>query len=235
MMSFRSFVLSWVELVKAERAKIVDNSNYRKSNYLDVELRETTYRFPTDSLPNPLDSPYREGEALPELGGTTVGLRKNESRADGIARIATALYAKGSTLPDARRAVAKELGGLPSLYLGTVDPIYFRLAGLATPLPASAKKSPSALASAVRVRRDSGVRWETVAASAEATIGRRVSVAEAKTLYAKTGADLDSSYVGRGTRVAAPATYADLAAAPEAPTKKSARKTVAKKKTATVA
>lgn len=145
--------------------------------------------------------------------------RKTETRGEKILRLATIEFEKGTTLPDARRAVAKKLGGTASLYLGTVDPVYFRLAGLANPLPASAAKSPRGLAVAIRKRRDVGVRWETVAASAEAAIGRKVSVPEAKLLYSKGGGDLDTSYAGRGTRVGAPGTYADEAAAAEAATK----------------
>lgn len=141
-----------------------------------------------------------------------------ETRGEKIRKLATAEYEKGTTLPDARRIVAKKLGGTASLYLGTVDPVYFRLAGLANPLPAAAAKSARSLATNVRKRRDAGVRWETVAASAEATLGRKVSVSEAKLLYAKGGGDLDVSYVGRGTRVAAPGTYADEAAAAEVAT-----------------
>lgn len=158
--------------------------------------------------------------------------KKTETRGEAIRRIATREYEKGTTLPEARKVAASELGGAASLYLGTVDPVYFRLAGLANPLPKTAASSPAKLAAAVRARRDSGVRWETVAASAEATLGRKVSVPETKTLYAKGNGDLDASYVGRGTRVGAPKTYADLAAAPEvAAAPKTAKKT-AKKKTA---
>ena len=155
--------------------------------------------------------------------------KKTETRGEAIRRIATAEYEKGTSLPDARRVVAKALGGAPSLYLGTVDPVFFRLAGLANPLPASAAKSARGLAVAIRRRRDEGVRWETVAASAEATLGRRVSVAEAKTLYAKGGGDLEASYAGRGTRIAAPKTLVDLAAAPEAATKTATKTRAAKK------
>lgn len=129
-------------------------------------------------------------------------------------------YGKGTPLPAVRKILAKTLGGDASLYLGTADPIYYRLAGLADPLPALSGKTEagraSSLAKAIRKRRDAGVRWETVAASAEATLGRRVSLPEAKRLYAKGGGDLASSYAGRGTRVGAPKTYADLAVAPEA-------------------
>lgn len=144
-------------------------------------------------------------------------------RSEKIRKTVETEYGKGTPLPAVRKLLAKKLGGDASLYLGTADPIYYRLAGLATPLevaPAKTEKGAAAnLAKAIRKRRDSGVRWETVAASAEATLGRRVSVAETKRLYAKGGGDLDASYAGRGTRVGAPKTYADLAVAPEAATK----------------
>jgi hypothetical protein len=135
-----------------------------------------------------------------------------------IGDLAAAEYRKGTSLPAARKAIAAATGRDASTLFGVVDPIYFRLAGLAEPivLPASAgkpgtKSYASALARATKARRDRGVRWETVAASIEATVGRKVSPAEAKALYAAAGGDLDSSYVGRGTRVGAPATYAALA------------------------
>lgn len=95
---------------------------------------------------------------------------------------------------------------------------FYRLAGTDTPLPASAAKGPKSLAKAVAKRRDAGIRWEIVAASASATLGRRVGVAEAKELYRAAGKDLAASYTGRGTRVAAPATYADPLAAVAAAT-----------------
>lgn len=106
--------------------------------------------------------------------------------------------------------------------LSIVSLVYFRKNGEMNPLPESAAKSARSLAVQVRRRRDGGGtlgRWESVAASASATLGRPVSEKEAKALYAKGGGDLDSSYTGRGTRVAAPATYADPASAPEAATK----------------
>jgi hypothetical protein len=150
-------------------------------------------------------------------------LSPNERR-EAIRATVAAEYAKGTTLPEVRRILAATLGGAPSLYLGTADPIYYYLAGIEEPLSDSkgnALLSPDGkidarvLRSAVRRRRDRGVRWETLAASIVATLGRPVSTAEAKALYAKAGGDLDSSYVGRGTRIGAPATYADLAAAVE--------------------
>lgn len=145
-----------------------------------------------------------------------------EARRTKIGETVAKLYAKGTSLPEIRKALAKALGGTASLYLGTADPVYYRLVGLDSPLvdgkgkrlPATA--SASVLRSAVRRRRDLGVRWDVLAASIEATIGRRVSNPEAKALYAKAGGDLEASYAGRGTRVAAPATYADPALAPEA-------------------
>jgi hypothetical protein len=148
--------------------------------------------------------------------------RKTETRSEKIARLARAEFEKGTALPAARRSIAKRLGEPKdgTTLLGTVDPVYFRLAGLANPLPETAAKSARSLAVAIRKRRDSGVRWETVAASAEATLGRRVSVAEAKGLYSKGGGDLESSYAGRGTRIAAPKTYAAPEVATEAATGK---------------
>lgn len=130
-------------------------------------------------------------------------------------------FEAGTSLPEIRKGLAKKLGGSPSLYLGTADPVYYRLLGLSTPLVdgkgkrLSDKATPAVLRSAVRRRRDSGVRWNVLAASIEATTGRRTSESEAKSLYAKAGGDLDSSYTGRGTRVGAPTTYADEAAAAE--------------------
>lgn len=99
--------------------------------------------------------------------------------------------------------------------LSIVSLVYFRENGRRNPLPATAAKTTRSLRVAVRNRRDAGGtlgRWETVAASAEATLGRPVSEKEAKAIYSAV-ADLDASYTGRGTRVAAPKTYADPAVA----------------------
>lgn len=151
------------------------------------------------------------------MGSTTLS---PEARRAKIAATVAKLYAEGIALPAIRKALAKALGGSPSLYLGTADPVYYRLVGLDSPLtdgkgkPLSDPK-PAVLRSAVRRRRDSGVRWNVLAASIEATTGRRASEAEAKALYAKAGGDLDASYVGRGTRIGAPTTYADEAVAAE--------------------
>ena len=143
--------------------------------------------------------------------------RKNEARGDYLSRATSALYGAGTKLPATRKAIALALGEDPSGngLLGSVDPIYYRLVGLASPLPVSGKTPrtrESSLLRAIRTRRDSGVRWEVLRGSIEATIGRAVSDREAKALYVGSGGDLLSSYVGRGTRVAAPKTYRDVAA-----------------------
>lgn len=148
-------------------------------------------------------------------------------RTERIAATVAREYAKGTSLAETRKILAKDaaLGtGGPSRFLGSADPVYYRLAGLARPLVLPAKASAetkdgaasAALATAVRKRRDEGVRWETLAASTEALLGRPVSVSEARRLYEKGKGDLAASYVGRGTRRGAPATYADDAAAIEA-------------------
>lgn len=160
-------------------------------------------------------------------------------RTEKIAKIVGEEFEKGTALPEVRRILAKRLGGSPSLYLGTADPVYYRLAGLASPLSLAkgtkatlADGTPSAaLRRAVRVRRDSGVRWETLAASTEALLGRKVGKAEVVALYENAGGDLAASYVGRGTRVGAPKTYANLGAAAEEAAKTApARKPKAKAK-----
>jgi hypothetical protein len=156
------------------------------------------------------------------VGATT------EDRAAKIAKTVAREYAKGTALAAVRKILAKTLGGTPDLYLGTADPVYYRLVGLDSPLTdgrgailvgTDEKPIPArVLASAVRRRRDSGVRWNVLAASVEASTGRRTSIPETKTLYEKGSGDLDSSYVGRGTRKGAPATYEDLAVAAEVST-----------------
>jgi hypothetical protein len=122
----------------------------------------------------------------------------------------------GGTAPilpaSAKKAAAKKTGLPLSRLASLVDPVYFAENGKANPLPASAAKSARSLASAVRKRRDGGGtlgRWETVRASAEATLGRPISEASVRALYAKAGGDLEASYVGRGTRAAAPKTRED--------------------------
>ncbi len=102
--------------------------------------------------------------------------------------------------------------------LSIASAVVFELNGRSFPLPASVAKSNRSLNVQIRRRRDGGGtlgRWESVASAASETLGRPVSEKEAKAAYAKGGGDLDSSYTGRGTRVAAPATYADPAVAIE--------------------
>lgn len=140
-----------------------------------------------------------------------------ETRANAIARIVAESFAAGISLPATRTLLAETLGGTANLYLGTADPRYYRLLGLATPLPkgvyATKTGTPTAaLARAIRKRRDEGVRWNVLTASVEAATGIRYSESAVRALYAKGGGEAESSYVGRGTRVGAPATYADAAA-----------------------
>lgn len=100
--------------------------------------------------------------------------------------------------------------------------VYFAANGRANPLPASAAKSRRSLAIALRNRRNAGgtlARRETLAASAEATTGRRYSKAEIEKLLEAGGVDLAASYTGRGTRAAAPKTLADVSTGLGSPTK----------------
>lgn len=140
-----------------------------------------------------------------------------------------ALYAAGTDAKGTLRAkVAATLAPTdgfpaklsPASLAGIVDPFADRLYGLATPLtrangdllPATASKRD--LAAAVARRRDSGVRWRILAASVEATTGRRTSEAATDALYVYSRGEekREASYVGRGTRVSAPATYGDATA-----------------------
>jgi hypothetical protein len=118
--------------------------------------------------------------------------------------------APAAILPaEAKRAISEKTGIPVSRLASLVDPVYFRENGIRNPLPASAAKSAASLRSAVRKRRDAGGtlgRWESLAASASATLGRPVSEAAVRALYADAGGDLAASYVGRGTRIAAPKT-----------------------------
>lgn len=125
-------------------------------------------------------------------------------------------YAKGTPLPDARRSVEKKLGLAVGAAL-SFDSVYFVAIGLANPLPVAEDAARGKVATAVRRRRDGRdgasvpnagatkglglVRWETVAASATAALGRKVSVRDARTLYGE-----KESYAGKGTRIAAPST-----------------------------
>lgn len=126
-------------------------------------------------------------------------------------------YGKGTPLPAARRAVEKRLGLATGAAI-SFDRIYFIAIGSDNPLPVSPDATKAQIRSAVRKRRDgkdgasvpnegatSGLglrRWETVAASATAALGRKVSVSETRDLYGKDR----ETYIGKGTRRAAPGT-----------------------------
>lgn len=132
---------------------------------------------------------------------------------DRVRSEAAKLYAAGTSLPEAIKKLDVR-ANRPTI--GLVSPVYWRLAGEADPIRA---KGTKALASAVRRRRESGVRWEVLAASLSAGLGRKVSTADAKSLAARGGLDLAGSYTGRGTRVAAPKTYEAPAASVAAESK----------------
>jgi hypothetical protein len=120
---------------------------------------------------------------------------------------------------DATKSAARKSGLPASRLVPVVAAVYYEENGSRSPLPASAAKGAAALARAIRSRRDAGGRlgrWEVVAASAAATLGRPVPVAAVRALYEKGGGDLALSYTGRGTRVGAPATREDETAEIEA-------------------
>lgn len=150
-------------------------------------------------------------------------MERNEKIRAALARE----YGKGTPLAKARKIVAKRIGENPDgrSLLG-FDGVYFRLAGLdaplvrgdGTPILAGEKIDARTLRTAVARRRRLGgslARWESLAASTEASIGRRVSVSEARSLAEAGGIDLDSSYTGRGTREGAKATRGGNAVAVE--------------------
>lgn len=124
-------------------------------------------------------------------------------------------YASNLALPAARRKVEKSLGLASGATIG-FDSVYFALVGSEYPLDGISPDSPKGkVATAVRKRRDgrdglslpnepryagrSLRRWEAVAAAATVSLGRKVSVSDARALY---GAK--ESYVGRGTKAGAP-------------------------------
>lgn len=129
-----------------------------------------------------------------------------------------------------------------TLLVPTVADVFYRENGIRSPLAKSAAKSDAALADAIRDRRSAGGRlgrWEVVAYSASETLGRTVSVAEVKRLYADAGGDLAASYTGRGTRAGATATRTDETAAIRERTRfeksRAAKRTAAKRKAAKAA
>jgi len=125
-------------------------------------------------------------------------------------------FAAGLSLPDARRKSEKAYG-LPAGYALSFDRVYFEAIGRAYPLALSSESSKAEIRSAVRKARDGkdgrsvpnagatkglGLRrWETVAASASEALGRKFSVADAHRSYGER-----ETYVGKGTRAAAPGT-----------------------------
>jgi len=126
-----------------------------------------------------------------------------------VRREAEKEYGKGTPLPEAIRRIDVR-ANRPTI--GLVSPVYWRLDGEASPLGTNGAGETVALGRKVAARRKSGVRWEVLAYSLSAGLGRKVSTADAKRLAAKGGLDLAASYTGRGTRVAAPKTYAAPAA-----------------------
>lgn len=150
--------------------------------------------------------------------GIAAAIRKNGENGDLGAAV----------LPGIRAALAadpKVEGSDAALFYGTADPVYYREIGLArplvrvsdgAPLVSGGKVSKASLVAAVKARRDAGGRlgrWNVLAASATAALGRTVSERETKALYAASGRDLAESYTGRGTRAGATATREDAATA----------------------
>ena len=83
---------------------------------------------------------------------------------------------------------------------------FYRRNGEANPLALPKRRTEVTLAKAVLKRRNSGgnlARWETLAASASAALGRPISETAIRALYEKAGGNLAESYTGRGTRAGA--------------------------------
>lgn len=137
--------------------------------------------------------------------------------ADAIRVLALAAYRAGTSLPDAIREIDAK-ANRPTI--GIVSPVYWDALGADAPIRVrgNARKADGTisanLARAIRKRRDAGVRWEVLAASVRAGTGVPFSPADAKAAYVLAGGDLAGTYTGRGTRRAAPKTYA----APARPT-----------------
>jgi hypothetical protein len=100
--------------------------------------------------------------------------------------------------------------------VGLVAEVYYAENGARFPLAFRAAKPKAAtVAKAVRERRDAGgrlARWEVIAYSLAAGLGRPVSVSAVRELYVAAGGNLGSSYSGRGTRAGAKATREDATA-----------------------
>lgn len=107
-----------------------------------------------------------------------------------------------------KKVAAKSFGVSPERIASAYDPVFFAENGRAFPIAA---KTPKGLASAVAKRRNAGgtlARFESLRASVEAGLGRPVSEASVRALLASK-IDVEASYTGRGTRVAAPKTRDD--------------------------
>jgi len=161
-------------------------------------------------------------KALPKpaaLAALALALYDAEAKA---AKVAGTLAASPVLSPvAATAALAEKFGGGTDRVASPVARVYYRENGSRNPLPLSADATAATIRRAIRDRRDrpgyddgSGFsadgnaslgRWETLAASAASALGRRVSVAEAKRLYSEATKGAES-YIGRGTKVAAPST-----------------------------
>jgi len=95
------------------------------------------------------------------------------------------------------RALAAKVGRAVE---GLVYPVYWREEGARDPIPG---KTPKARANALVRRAKLGVRFEILAASYGAALGRAVGVAEVKRVLREAGYDPDTRYAGRGTRSSA--------------------------------
>ena len=119
----------------------------------------------------------------------------------------------------ATSAIAEATGIPRARLVALVAGVYYVENGTRSPLSLPANATPKSLASAIRKARDAGgrlSRWEVLAVRASVALGRPVSEPAVRALYAKGGGDLAASYVGRGTRVAAPKTREDETAEVEA-------------------
>jgi len=121
-----------------------------------------------------------------------------------FASASPAVRAAGLSPATAKREISR-VAAAP--VTSVVDSFYFAENGRRNPLPAA---TPAKL----RARRDRGGtlgRWESVAESYRVAAGlARFSPDAARALYRKSGGDLEASYVGRGTRSAAPKTRGDV-------------------------
>lgn len=135
-----------------------------------------------------------------------------------LAALARAEYAKDEKDTDASypysparatKAVAKKTGVPASRLVALVAGVFYAENGARSPISFGKNPTPKGIATEIRKRRDAGGRlgrWEVVAASASAGLGRPVSVSAVRAFYSNGGGDLDASYTGRGTRVGAPKT-----------------------------